>query len=149
MYVAWTIELVMLTLHEIISILLMGVLSAAILVNGNRRRRLVRTAAANVIGSSGDSCSSLAKERGAIVTMTIIALINVFVFLPTFVTTTVNNVIDTSGWSANSVTLLGNLGRFFEDAVCITHSVNFVVYFCRIPSFRKEFANVFSCCVTN
>ena len=98
----------------------MAVLSAAILISSDRRRRFVRTAAADAISGGGDN-SSLAKERGAIVTMTIVALINVFVFLPTFVTTTMNNVVDTSGWSADTVTLLGNLERLFENAVCIAH----------------------------
>ena len=130
----------MFTVHEIASTVLMLVLSAAILASGHRRRRLLRTTASD---SSGGSSSSCAKERGAIVTMTTVALINVVVYVPTFVTTTMNNVVDTSGWPSDAVTLLGNLGRFFEDAVCIAHAVNFVVYFCRIPSFRAQVGNCF------
>lgn len=81
-------------------------------------------------------------------TMTTVALINVLVYVPTFITTTMNNVIDTSGWSSDAVNLLGNLGRFFEDAVCIAHAVNFLVYFCRIPTFRAELSNFFSFCLS-
>ena len=120
----------------ILSLLLVIMLSAAIAFRLRLHRKLVR-----------DSSEVGGKENAAIAIMLMLAIINLILFIPALISYVMNYVIDTTLWSVAAIDALGNFGRFTQDAVCISHAFNFVVYFCRIPSFRSEISRFFSCCL--
>lgn len=137
-YFTWAFQLNMFTVHVALSLVLVIVLCAAISFRTRGRRKLLRDESSDVG----------AKENAAIVIMLILGIINLVLFIPALISYVMNYVIDTTGWSREAIGDLGNFGRFTQDAVCIAHAFNFVVYFCRIPSFRSELSGFFSCCLS-
>lgn len=138
MYYLWSYQLVIDTIHVVISGALVIILSTAIVYFKAGRRRVVRR----------DRGGESSKEYSAIVTMLLLACINVAVFVPGIITMLMSYLVDSSTWSPDAQNTLSNFGRFAYDFPCVTHSFNFIVYFCRIPSFRSELTNFLSFCIS-
>lgn len=135
----WAYQLIIFTIHVVVAGVLVVILSSAIAHRQRRRRHLILT--------HRDSGGEGGKEYSAIVIMLLIAGINVVIFIPGLVSMLMSYLIDSSSWSQSAQNTLANFGRFALDIPCIAHSFNFLVYFARIPTFRYEISNVFSCCL--
>ena len=129
------------TLHVIISAILVVVLCMAIVYHQRRKRQLIIKKQNEVSGVK------VFKEYSAIIIMILISCINISVFIPGFVQLAVKSLVDISTWSQSSQNTFANFSRFTQDFICVTHSVNFLVYLFIIPTFRSAIGNVFTCCL--
>ena len=141
LYFLWAYQLIIFTFHVIISGILVVILCTALLYRSRSRRHLIQS-------DNGISSGESRKEYSAIVIMLIISGINLVIFLPGLVALFVSYLVDSSNWSQGAQNLLANLDRFSFSIPCVAHSLNFLVYFSRIPTFRSEIVNVFSFCFT-
>lgn len=121
-------------IHVVATLILVVVLGTKLLANRRRRRHLV--------GGKGDQS---AREYSVIVVMLLLAIINIVVFFPGFIVSMLAIFGDLSSWSAE---VFNNIARLTNEVTCVAHSIHFLVYFCRIPSFRSELVNLLSCCIS-
>ena len=138
-YYLWTYQLIIFTIHVILSGILVVVLCIAITYRHRRRRHLILKDRENTSVEGG-------REYSAIVIMLLIASINLVIFIPGLISMLMSYLINSSTWSQSAQDTLANFGRFALDIPCIAHSFNFLVYFARIPTFRYAIGDMFSCC---
>ena len=136
-YFSWVFQLNMFTLHAVITLILSMVLGVVIATNSRRRFR-------KLLHMDSDQFTVSSKENSAIVIMLVLAFINITIFIPATILYSIIYVANNKFLSRSSQDLLSNLGRFSEETQIIAHSLNFVVYFCRIPTFRSEFSSIFA-----
>lgn len=141
-YLLWSKTLILYFIHVIASLILVVVLVTKLFVNLRRRRRLFSL-------QEGSGSEQRGKEYSAIVVMILISSINIISFIPVCITTYISYTVDTSKWSQDAQAKFNNIYLFTLDLRCVSHSINFIVYFCRIPSFRNGLLKLFSCCITN
>ena len=137
-YFLWAYQLIMFTFHVIIAGILVVVLFTAIAYSHSHRRHLIQ---------KNKDGGNVVKEHSAIVVILLVSCINIVVFIPGLVSMIMNYLVDTSTWSQSAKDSLANFGRFAEGIPCVTHSVNFLVYISRIPTFRAAIGDIFSCCL--
>ena len=78
----------------------------------------------------------------------LMVLINSIVFLPNFAFSFIYYMIPLD--DETIVVIIGNLVRIFTDMIVIAHSLNFFVYYWKIPSFRQAINGLcFFCCKHN
>ena len=135
-YFLWAYQLIIFTLHVLMSALLVVILCCAIAYRHRRRRHLIRRV------SSGES----RREYSTFVIMIMIACINLIIFIPGLVALFISYLVDSSSWSQSAQHILANFDRFSFSVPCVAHSFNFLVYFSRIPTFRSEIINACSFC---
>lgn len=137
LYLLWSMTLNLFVVHVVATLILVIVLGIKLLANRRRRRHLV--------GGTGDQS---AREYSVVVVMLLLAGINIVIFFPSLIITMINFIVDISSWPETTLKLFFNIGRFSNELLCVAHSINFIVYFCRISSFRSELVKIFSCCIT-
>lgn len=141
LYFLWAYQLIIYTLHVIFS----GILVIALFIGIAYRHQIRRKLILRDKEASGQESRN--REYSAIVVMLLISCINLVIFIPGLVSMLISYLVDTSSWSLSSQITLANFSRFAFSIPCVAKSFNFIVYFCRIPTFRTEIANFFSCCL--
>ena len=139
----WLYQLTLFTVHVVVVTILVIVLCTVIIYRQGHRRHLiqsVRVQDRNKVG--GESNNS------ALIIMILISVMNIAVFIPGLLSMWLSFLVDSSAWSMYAQITLANFGRFGYEVSCITHSLNFIVYFCRIPTFRNEVSKFFSFCIS-
>ena len=140
----WLYQLTLFTVHVVIVAILVIVLCIVVIYRQKHRlRHLVQTVRSqdrNRVG--GESNNS------ALIIMLLIAVMNIAVFIPGLLTMWLSFLVDSTTWSSYAQITLANFGRFGYEVPCITHSLNFVVYFFKIPTFRNEVSKLFSFCIS-
>lgn len=139
LYFLWAYQLIIYTFHVILSGILVVILCTALAFRLQSRRQLTGVAKG---GGGGEST----REYSAMVIMLMIACINLVIFIPGLVALFISYLVDSSQWSQSALNLLSNFDRFSFSVPCVSHSINFLVYFTRIPTFRSELVNFFSFC---
>ena len=137
-YFSWVFQLNMFTIHAVITLILSIVLGVVIAANSRRRFR-------KLMHMDSDQFTVSTKENSAIAIMLVLAFINMVIFIPATILYSMNYVANNKLLSRSSHDMLTKLGRFSEQTQITAHSLNFIVYFFRIPTFRSELSLLFTC----
>ncbi len=124
-YYAFMFNAVTNMIHEILNTALVVFLLLGIIKCNNARKKLVQT----------DSSANLMKIINSSLTVFSIVIINAVVFLPNFLFGFIYFSLGPD--NEDTLIIMGNLYRFFGDSIVIAHSLNFFVYYFRIPSFKN------------
>lgn len=140
-YFSWTYSLVNYGIHVVASFILDVVLCVKLLVDRRHRNQLV------IANKSSDKGRS-SKENSAIVVMLLLSAIKIVLFLPNNGTVLFSYLVDVTSWSPDAFQAYIDIMWFTSTLTSVSHSINFLVYFCRIPSFRNKLVGLFSCIVS-
>lgn len=138
-YFFWASLFIIYILHLVTIPILVVVLSAKLLAHRRHRSHLI-------MAREKSKGEQKAKANSALVIMFLLSSINFIFYLPYFILSFFALVVDTSSWSKDALYTLSDIGRFSAEILSVCHSINFLVYFCRVPSFRTELVKLFSCC---
>lgn len=138
-YLFYSSVLILYIIHIVITPFIIVVLTTKLIAHRRRRRHLVSTMDKN----KGEQN---AKTNSTLVIMLLLCSINFLIFAPYSSINTFDVMVGTSGWSQNAMLVYGDIMKFTGEVLCIAHSINFLVYFFRLSSFRTEMVKLFSCC---
>lgn len=140
-YIFWSITLIYYVFHVFATLIFVVILGAKLLVLRRRRNHMI-------LARGGNGGEKSGKENSAIIVMLLLSFINITCFMPFYIVSLIYYTADVSSWSTNVMLTLYNFGRFAGEVICVSKSINFIVFFSRIPSFRAELVNLFSCCIS-
>lgn len=125
-------------IHVIATPILILILVVKVRAHRNRRSHMIQTMAN--IGTK-----PVAENNSAFLIMIIISLMNFIFYCPYCFLVILNKYINTDSWSYQLYSIIDNSLNLFMEAICFAQSINFLVYYWRIPSFRTELGKLFRC----
>ena len=134
-YYAFAFNAVMNVIHEVLNTFLVMILIAGIMKITISRKHLIQT---------DNASANVTKIINSAIILMIILIINSIVFLPNFAFGFIYYSVKLE--DDNAMIIMGNLYRFFADMIVIAHSLNFFVYYWKIPTFRQATKNFICCC---